>query len=335
MTMPGVLRGVGRSRDLAPAGAVAVALIVIAASSESLSRYQLDVGFTLLTFLVLAQAWNILGGYGGQISLAVSGFVGVGMYTTTLVLEKSGASVAVGLVAAGLVAALAAGIFSFPLFRLRAAYFSVGTLALTLAAQAAVVNWSYAGATQGINVPFEDVPTQTDLFLLALALVAVTMAATWWVRRGSFGLRLMAVRDNEDAAGTLGVHAFRVKLVAFVLTSFLMGLAGGLLAMRQVSIEPGASFGLSWTINAIVMAAVGGVGTILGPVVGVLIVYYGIQTQLESNPELSSILTGLLLVLIVRFAPEGVWGLLGRTARRLFLRGSREAPPALDREVRA
>jgi branched-chain amino acid transport system permease protein len=322
-------------RDLPPAALVAFALLVIALSAGSLTRYQLDVGFTLLTFLVLAQAWNILGGYGGQVSLAVSGFVGVGMYTTTLVLEKTSSGMAVALVAAGVVAALAAAIFSFPLFRLRAAYFSVGTLALTLTAQAAVVNWSYAGATQGINVPFADVPDQTDLFLLALALVAVAMAATWWVRRGNFGLRLMAVRDNEDAAGTLGVDAFRVKFLAFVLTSFLIGIAGGLLALRQVSIEPGASFGLSWTINAIVMAAVGGVGTILGPVVGVLIVYYGIQTQLESNPELSSILTGLLLVVIVRFAPEGVWGLLGRTARRAFARDTPEPPAALDREVPA
>ena len=329
------LRGVVRSRDLPAAALVAVALVVIAASAGSLTRYQLDVGFTLLTFLVLAQAWNILGGYGGQVSLAVSGFVGVGMYTTTLVLSKSGASMAMALVAAGVLAAAAAAIFAFPLFRLRAAYFSVGTLALTLAVQAAVVNWSYAGATQGINVPFEDVPDQTELLLLALALVAVTMAATWWVRRGDFGLRLMAVRDNEDAAGTLGVNAFRVKFVAFVLTSALTGIAGGLLAMRQVSIEPGATFGLSWTINAIVMAAVGGVGTVLGPVVGVLIVYYGIQTQLESNPELSSILTGVLLVIIVRFAPEGVWGLLARTARRAFVRRTREPPPGLDREVHA
>ena len=335
MTRLGALRWVVRARDLPSAALVAVALLVIAVSAGSLSRYQLDVGFTLLTYLVLAQAWNILGGYGGQVSLAVSGFVGVGMYTTTLVLEKSSSSMAVALLASGVVGALAAAIFSFPLFRLRAAYFSVGTLALTLAAQAAVVNWSYAGATQGISVPFEDVPDQTDLFLLALGLVAVTMAATWWVRRGGFGLRLMAVRDNEDAAGTLGVDAFRVKLVAFVLTSFLIGLAGGLLALRQVSIEPGASFGLSWTINAIVMAAVGGVGTILGPVFGVFIVYYGIQTQLESNPELSSILTGALLVLIVRFAPEGVWGLLARSARRAFLRGTPETPPALDREVHA
>ena len=182
-------------------------------------------------------------------------------------------------------------------------------------------------------MPFEDVPTQTDLFQLALALVAVTMAATWWVRRGTFGLRLMAVRDNEDAAGTLGVNAFRVKLGAFVLTSFLIGVAGGLLALRQVSIEPGAAFGLSWTINAIVMAAVGGVGTVLGPVIGVLIVYYGIQTQLESSPELSAILTGALLVVIVRFAPEGVWGLLAQTARRTFLRRTPQPRPALDREV--
>jgi branched-chain amino acid transport system permease protein len=322
-----------RSRDLLPAALVAAVLLILWGASGSLSRYQIDVGFTLLTYLALAQAWNILGGFGGQVSLAVSGFVGVGAYTTTLLLAESGAGMAVALLAAGVVAAVAAAVFSFPLFRLRAAYFSVGTLALTLAAQAAVVNWSWAGATQGINVPFDEVPGDITLFLLAIALVAITMAATWWIRRGDFGLRLMAIRDNEDAAGTLGVNAFRVKFVAFVLTSFLIGLAGGLLALRQVSIEPGATFGLSWTINAIVMAAVGGVGTVFGPVIGVFIVYYGIQTQLESNPELSAILTGILLVVIVRFAPEGVWGVLCRAVRKVTAPRAPEPPPAMDREV--
>jgi branched-chain amino acid transport system permease protein len=322
------------ARDLPGAAVFAVLFVILLASTGSMSRYQLDVGFTLLTFLVLAQAWNILGGFGGQVTLAVSGFVGAGMYTTTLLLVHTEASVAVAILAAGAVAGLGAVVFSVPLFRLRAAYFSVGTLALTLAAQAAVVNWGWAGATQGISVPFEVVPTQTALFQMALALAAVALLATWWIRRGTFGLRLMAVRDNEDAAGTLGVAAFRVKLVAFVLTSALTGLAGALLALRQVSIEPGAAFGLSWTINAIVMAAVGGAGTVPGPLVGVLVVYYGIQTQLESYPELSSILTGLLLVVIVRFAPEGLWGVVVRGARTLLSRrGPRPSPAGLDRGV--
>jgi branched-chain amino acid transport system permease protein len=321
-------------RDLPPAALLVVVFAILMASTGSLSRYQLDVGFTLLTFLVLAQAWNILGGFGGQVSLAVSGFVGAGMYTATLLLVHTGAGLTLAILAAGGVAALGAVVFSVPLFRLRAAYFSVGTLALTLAAQAAVVNWGWAGATQGIGVPFDVVPTQTALFQMALVLATVAMLATWWIRRGTFGLRLMAVRDNEDAAGTLGVAAFRIKLVAFVLTSALTGLAGALLALRQVSIEPGAAFGLGWTINAIVMAAVGGVGTLLGPLVGVLVVYYGIQTQLESYPELSSILTGVLLVVIVRFAPEGLWGVVTRGARSLLAR--RDPSPSatgLDRGV--
>jgi len=140
-------------RDLPGAAVFAVAFLILLASTGSLSGYQLDVGFTLLTFLVIAQAWNILGGFGGQVSLAVSGFVGAGMYTTTLLLEKTSAGLTVSILAAGAVAALGALLFSVPLFRLRAAYFSVGTLALTLTAQAAVVNWGYAGATQGSPSP--------------------------------------------------------------------------------------------------------------------------------------------------------------------------------------
>ena len=311
------MRGL-RSRRLLGLLAIIAAALAMAALRGSMSRYQVDVAFTIFLYVALAQAWNILGGLGGQVSLGTSGFVGVGSYATALLMIHTGFGLVASILAAGAVAALCALALSVPLFRLRAAYFSIGTLALTLAAQAWFVNWEWAGATQGIAVPFELVPKPATLYLYALALAAVAMAAAWIVRNSDYGLRLMAIRDNEDAAGTLGVPAFRVKLVALVFTSFLIGLAGGLVAVHQVSIEPYSAFGLTWTINAVVMTVVGGVGTLLGPLIGVLVVYYGIQQQLESSPELSALLTGVLLVVIVRLAPEGLWGLARESCERLL-----------------
>lgn len=311
-----------RSKTLGGLGLVALAVVVLAAARGSLSRYGVDVAVTIFLYVALAQAWNILGGLGGQVSLGTSGFVGLGSYSLTLVLVHTGVPIVAALAGAAVAGALFALVVSVPLFRLRAAYFSIGTLALTLAAQSLFLNWDWAGATQGIAVPFEQAPAAETLYLYALVLAGVVMAAGWLIRNGDYGLRLMAIRDNEDAAGTLGVAAFRVKLVAFVLTSAFMAVAGGLVAAQQVSIEPNSAFGLGWTINAIVMTVVGGVGTLMGPVIGVLVVYYGIQQQLEGSPEVSSLLTGVLLVLIVRLAPTGIWGLIRDAVARLRSRST-------------
>ncbi|MCW2982663.1 MAG: urea transporter, permease protein UrtC [Conexibacter sp.] len=316
---PRAVRAVAARRVGAPVLGLALVL-VFAALRGSLSRYQLDVGVTIFVYVAIAQAWNVIGGLGGQVSLGAAGFVGVGSYTCALVLAHSGASLVLAVAAAGAVAALCAAIVSVALFRLRDAYFSVGTLALSLAAQAWFANWDYAGATQGVSLPFDRVPRPDDLYLYALVVAALAVGGAWAVRHSDFGLRLMAVRDNEDAAGTLGVPAFRVKFWAFVSTSFVTGLAGAIVALQQISIEPGSAFGLSWTVNAIIMTVMGGVGTIAGPIVGVLVVYYAIQQQLEGSQEASTLITGALLVAIVRFAPQGLWGLATEVARRAVAR---------------
>jgi len=325
----------GRWR-LWPGIAVFVLLAVIGAQSTSnFTAYQLDIATTLLTFIALAQAWNILAGYGGQVSLGVSAFVGTGGYTTGLLELHAGLSYGLAIIASLIGGAVLAAILAVPLLRLRGDYFSIGTLAAALALQAWAVNWSFAGGSTGINLPAAGVPGPVEIFQLACTVAAVAMIAAYLVAHSSYGMRLKAVRDNEPAAVGLGVSVFRHRLGALVISGALSGLAGGLVALQQISFEPNGMLGLSWTINALLMTIVGGIGTILGPVVGAIVVYYLLTKQLEGYQTASVIIEGVLLVVIVRFAPRGLWPLLILGVTRLTKASHRttQTTPALDTTI--
>lgn len=301
-----------------PVLSIAIVLVLVEGPSY-FSLGQLNTAVTLLGFLAIAQAWNIVAGFGGQVSLGVSAFVGVGGYGAVLLMVHAGTPLLLAIALAGVAGGLLAAIISPAVFRLRGPYFTVGTLGLALAIQAWMENWSYSGGTQPLLLPFSADPTPNVLYRIALAIAVLAMLAAWLIRRSDYGLRLMAVRDNEQAATGLGVAAFRVKTTAFVISGVLTALAGAMIAAQTTSVEPGSAFGLGFTINAVVMTVIGGIGTLLGPVIGVFIVFYGIQQQLQSSAELSQLLTGLLLLIVVRFAPEGAWTLV----RRLVSQGSR------------
>jgi branched-chain amino acid transport system permease protein len=295
-----------------------VAVLLFTVGPTNLDRGDLNQVGTLLLLLSVAQAWNLISGYGGQILLGAGAFVGTGGYVTTLVMIHSDLTAVPALALAGVAGVLLAAIVSYPLFRLRGPYFAVGSLALTLAILAWMQNWEWAGGSQPISLPFNRVPTPETLFQMAVVLATIAMLIAWLVRRSNFGLRLMAVRDAEAAAEGAGVLTFRTKVGAFLLTGLIMGLAGGVSALQTTAIDPATSFGLGWTIDAIVMTVVGGLGTLLGPLVGTLVVYYGIQTQLETTGAWSQLITGALLLIVIRFAPLGLWPLAQDLAQRAW-----------------
>lgn len=312
----------GRWR-LWPGVVLFAALAVIASQSTAVfTAYQLDVLTTLLAFIALAQAWNILAGYGGQVSLGSSAFVGTGAYTAALLEIHSGLSYGLAIFGALVGGAALAAVLALPLLRLRGDYFSIGTLAAALALQAWTLNWNFAGASTGLNLPDAGIPGPVEIFQLACVITAVAMISAYLVAHSSFGMRLKAVRDNEPAAVGLGVSVFRHRLGALLISGALSGLTGGLLAMQQISFEPTGMLGIGWTINALLMTIVGGIGTILGPVVGAIAVYYLLTKQLEGYQTLSVVIEGLLLIIIVRFAPRGLWPLLILAVGRLTHRPS-------------
>jgi branched-chain amino acid transport system permease protein len=285
---------------------------LLLATADEVSLGQINTLTTLFALVAIAQAWNILAGFGGQLSLGVAAFTGTGGYAVTLSMLHAQLSLLPAMGIGAVAGALLAAIVSPAVFRLRGPYFAVGTLGLALAIQAWMENWSYSGATQPLSLPFAGIPSQQGMYRIAVVIAGITMLAAWLVRRSEFGLRLMAVRDNERAARSLGVGAFRVKSLAFIITGCLTALAGGLIAAQSGSIEPVSAFGPGFTIDAVVMTVIGGLGTLVGPVVGVLVVFYGIQQRFQSSSDLSQLLTGAALLVIVVIWPGGVWGAICR-----------------------
>jgi branched-chain amino acid transport system ATP-binding protein len=315
----------GRERTFASLVVLAAGGTAAPAVSGGLSLNELNIGATLCVYIALAEAWNILAGLSGQVSLGVGAFVGGGAYAMGLVMVHAGLGMLAGLVVATGAAALLGVLLAVPLLRLRGDYFAVGTLAAALALQAWLLNWSFAGGSTGLSLPIAAVPALAGLYRLGVLVAVLGIGAAVVVRGSRFGLRLLAIREHEEAASTLGVNTWRMRVGALVLSSALMGLAGGAFALMQLSFEPTGMVGLNWTIWALMMVVIGGFGTITGPIVGALFVYYVVATRLAAYPTLGLFIEGALLIVIVRFAPRGIVPLVtdGVKAR---VRRRRKAP---------
>lgn len=297
-----------------------------------IARGQQEILLNLLIWVGVAQAWNIIGGIGGQMSLGNSVFVGVGGYTVAMLVIKAGMGWPLALLLAGLMAALVAYGLSFPLLRLSGVYFTIGSSAVAIAALAWMVTWDWTGQSQGLNMPIDAVPGRNLKFQVIAFLAVLTCVVTYLVLRSTFGLRLMAVRDDESAASQLGVSPRHVKQRALVLSALLTGFMGGAVALNQVSIEPNSMFSLSWTVTGLVMTIVGGMGTLWGPVIGAFVIYYGVDRSLNSQPVLQALLSGVLIIAVISLFPGGIMGMLTQVwswATRLVRRAPADPAPSV------
>jgi branched-chain amino acid transport system permease protein len=230
-----------------------------------------------------------------------------------LLVSRTGCPVGLA-VAAG--AALSAGLAaaSAALFlRMRAAYFSVATMGLALVCMAVVITAPALGATAGITLPGDLPVDDRRLFWAGGALMWLTLALSAWIMRTPFGLSLMAVRDDEEAAAESGVDALLLKCSIMALSGALAGAFGGLVALQKLMVEPISAFGIGWTINMIMMSVIGGLGSTWGPLLGALLVY-GTQQALDEMATWNLLLTALVLIAVIRLAPGGLVSLLPRIA---------------------
>jgi branched-chain amino acid transport system permease protein len=319
---------VSTRRTLVGLAGWAAVLVVLVLLPGNIDRGTQEILLNLLIWVGVAQAWNLIGGVGGQLSLGHSVFVGAGGYTVGMLVTKAGTGWAVGLLGGALLAALLAWVLSFPLLRLSGVYFTIGSSAVALMALAWMVTWEWTGESRGLNIPLEAVPDRAVKFRVVAAVAVLTCVTVSLVIRSSFGLRLMAVRDDEGAAAALGVSAVGVKRRALVLSAFLTGLVGGTVALNQVSIEPNSMFGLTWVVTALVMVVIGGMGTVWGPVVGAFVVYYLLDRSLQDQPVVQALLSGVLVIAVIVAAPGGVVGLVEAAAARVAGRWTRVRTPA-------
>jgi branched-chain amino acid transport system permease protein len=267
-----------------------------------------------LLWVTTSLAWNLLGGIAGQVSFGFAVFYGLGAYTGAFAIN-GGINPYVAFTMGGLVAALGSVLIGMPTFRLRGPYFAIATIGVNEAVRIVMSNLEITGGASGYRLMTTGRFSQTEHYYTALGVATLAFLASWYVMRSPFGLALRAVREDQDAAADLGVHPFRCKLTVHALSAFLTGMAGGAFARYTAYIHPDGVFSFATSISILLMSVIGGLGTLLGPVIGAF-VYSIVQEEMVVNfPQFHLLLYGALLILIVLFEPGGLVGLARRIAR--------------------
>lgn len=280
-----------------------------------LERGTLNDVWNLAFSVILASAWNILGGFAGQVSLGYSAFLGIGAYTTVLLALK-GVNPFWTLPLGALLAAAFSVAIGLPAFRLRGPYFTIATIGVGEAVRVAASSASFTGGSSGLRMPAGSFDFTLNYEAMAV-LAIVTVAIAVRVRRSAFGRALAAIKQDIDAAEALGVPSTRMKLVAHAISAAMVALAGGLFAMNFQYISPGSVFDFRLSLSIVLMPIVGGVGTIAGPILGAVIFSY-LQIKLLSIPALRDsylFLYGGLLMLVMLVEPRGLVGAWNRLRR--------------------
>jgi branched-chain amino acid transport system permease protein len=307
-----------------------------------------DITFVLY-MLVLAQLWNLLAGNAGLVSVGQQAFVGLGGYLMFALTIIAGIDTLAAIGLAGLLAAVVAVPTALIVFRLRGAYFAIGTWVVAEVYRLLFAQWKQLGGGTGTSLPIsvtnefaalELVKTLFDLrtaaardiviYWTALLLAAGTILAVYLILRSRQGLALAAIRDSEVAAQSVGVNAWRTKLAIYVIVGGITGATGALIYLQKARISPDAAFAvLDWTAYVIFIVVIGGIGTIEGPIVGVII-FYLMQTYLSDFGTWYLILLGALAILIMLFAPRGIWGYLAQRYDLVLFPIRRRLVPTLN-----
>ena len=305
--------------------ALIVGLLVVAAGiglvTLRVNPYVYFAGYVILQYVVIATAWNILGGYAGYVNFGTPAFFAMGAYTSVFLIQSTRAPLPVLILAGGLVAALLGLGIGYLTLRLRGVFFSIATLALSIVLQTMIMNWEYVGASRGLSVirpsgpPFGNYVMFLFTVMVTLAVVAVVTAR--FIERSWVGRGLAALRDNEEAAECMGVPTLRLKLFATTISGFLLGVAGAPFPYYVTFVEPNSAFNLDYAVNALAMPMIGGTTSWIGPVIGAVLL--GSAQQLATvtiSSEMNLFIVGIVLVAFVVLAPEGLLGLVRRLRGR-------------------
>jgi branched-chain amino acid transport system permease protein len=302
-------------------GALLFLAVVLLSTQLVRNEYWFFAGYVILQFIVLAVAWSILGGYAGYVNFGTSAFFGVGVYTAILLFKALGAPLLVQIAAAAAVGALLGFAVGLLTLRMQGIFFSIATIALTIVIETTVTNWRFLGGAAGIQIQRPPVtapfPTYVQMLVFVQAsLVVLAVAIARYIQNSWIGRGLQALRDDELAAECTGVPTLRLKLTACVISGALMCAAGAPAAMYLQYADPSSAFNLNYSVSVLAMALIGGTAHWIGPVIGAIVL--GVTQQLLAvtiSSEVNVLVLGVMLVLFVVGAPEGIIGLF-RKGRR-------------------
>lgn len=308
----------------------AIALLVLAALLPLLISDPSRLNFLVLILMgaQMGVAWNIVGGYAGQVSLGHAVFYGIGAYTSTMLALSLGLTPWVGMLAGGVVAVLFALAMGWPCFRLKGHYFAMATIAVAEIMQIMVTNNEFLEGAVGLSLPLDRSGLTAMVFLsklpyyyIILGLLVVTVLVAWAIERSHIGYYFRAIKDEPEAARALGVNLTRYKLIALSVSAFLTAMGGSFYAQKEMFIDPGSVFATSISIKIALVAILGGVGTLLGPVLGAVILItieeYSRTLFGSTGSGTDMIIYALMIILVAVFSPSGVLGLLQDLRRHL------------------
>jgi branched-chain amino acid transport system permease protein len=318
---------------------IAVAAVVFVAARMVNNDYLFFAGYTVLQFIVLATAWNILGGYTGYVNFGSAAFFALGAYSTVFFHKFYQMPIPVLIVIGGVVSGIVGFGMGYLTLRLRGAFFAIATLALAVVLQTFIVNWDYVGGSRGAYIirpndlailpwlqpawdalkglfpawllSMNPISYIQYLFLLMLALVVAALSTARFIERSQLGYGFATIRDDELAAEASGVPTLRLKLIATTLSGGLMGMAGAPFPYYIGYLQPSSAFGLEYAVNSIAMPMIGGTTSWVGPLIGAILL--GTLQQIATvtiSSAVNLLIVGLLLVGFVIIAPNGIVGLV-------------------------
>ncbi|HEY8440498.1 MAG TPA: branched-chain amino acid ABC transporter permease [Xanthobacteraceae bacterium] len=301
---------------------VAAAVLVFFATRAFHNDYLFFAGYTVLQFVVLATAWNILGGYTGYVNFGSAAFFAMGAYASVFVHKTYPLPIPLLIVIGGIVSGVVGLGMGYLTLRLRGAFFAIATLALAVVLQTFIINWEYVGGARGAYIirpqqmPLIG-PYIHYLFLLMLALAVAALTCARWIERSRLGYGFATIRDDELAAEASGVPTLQLKLIATTLSGALMGMAGAPFPYYIGYLQPASAFGLEYAVNSIAMPMIGGTTSWIGPLIGAVLL--GSLQQIATvtiSSAVNLLIVGLLLVAFVIIAPKGIVGFVQERFRK-------------------
>jgi branched-chain amino acid transport system permease protein len=302
---------------------VGILLLLIIFPLVMQNEYLLNLMILICLYSTLAHSWNVLGGYCGQISLGHAAFFGVGALTFRY-LWLSGVSYYLALPAGALASLILASIIGFPSFKMKGHYFSIGTLALAMILLHIVQN-----LMPGVSFITQACLDQYSLFTiyyLALGIGVATVIAVYALSRSKLGVAMVSIRDDEDAAEAIGINTFKYKVVSMSISTVIAGFAGGIFAFYCGTYYYYAPFELDWSFNPLLIAFIGGAGTVIGPVIGGVVFVLLKELFAAHLGQVNVLIFGVVFIITVLFLPKGIVGVV-----EIFRRSGKSSPAARDK----
>jgi branched-chain amino acid transport system permease protein len=308
----------------APLLSAVVVVLLLAAAPGIVSAFMVQFLINLFMMAILAESWNIIGGFTGYASFGNVAFFGIGAYTTGVLLTRVEFPFALALPAAGIVAMLFGAVVGLPILRLKGHYFAIATLGVAETMREVVYNLEFTGKGTGLVMPI--VRNPLIFFYSMLGILGAVTLVNWWLSASRFGYGLVAIREDEDAAAVMGINTPLYKTIAFALSGFFTGLAGGVYAYWITFIDPEAVFKVIITVQLLIMAVFGGTGTVLGPLLGALVLSAVSEVLATQLVTLAELFNGFIIILVVLFMPKGLMDLIRQRgfSLRYFAKNLRE-----------